>query len=74
MTAPTTGDLLWKKVPTWYLVAEQDRMIVPTTQRFMAARMKANIKSHAVDHTPIVTAPAHVVDIILGAVRSISAG
>ena len=34
MTAPTTGDLLWKKVPTWYLVAEQDRMIVPTTQRF----------------------------------------
>jgi pimeloyl-ACP methyl ester carboxylesterase len=73
MTVPTTGDLLWKKVPTWYLVAEQDRMIVPTTQRFMAERMKAKIKSHAVDHTPIVTAPALVIDIILDAVRSISA-
>ena len=73
MTVPTTGDLLWKQVPTWYLVAEQDRMIVPTTQRFMAERMKAKIKSHAVDHTPIVTAPAPVIDIILDALRAISA-
>jgi pimeloyl-ACP methyl ester carboxylesterase len=73
MTVPTTGDLLWKKVPTWYLLAEHDRMVVPATQRFMAERMKATIKSHAVDHTPIVTAPAPVVDIICDAVRSISA-
>jgi pimeloyl-ACP methyl ester carboxylesterase len=73
MTVPTTGDLLWKKVPSWYLVAEQDRMIVPTTQRFMAERMKAKVKSHAVDHTPIVTAPALVVDIILDALHAISA-
>ena len=27
-------------------------MIVPETQRFMAERMKAKIKAHAVDHTP----------------------
>ena len=32
---------LWKDRPTWFLVAEEDRMIVPETQRFMAARMKA---------------------------------
>ena len=44
MTVPTTGDLLWKKVPTWYLLAEHDRMVVPATQRFMAERMKATIK------------------------------
>jgi hypothetical protein len=23
MTVPTVGPVLWKKVPTWYLVAEQ---------------------------------------------------
>ena len=55
---------LWKDRPTWYLVAEQDRMIVHETQRFMAERMKARVRSHSVDHTPLVTAPSVVVDII----------
>ena len=49
---------LWKDRPTWFLVAEQDRMIVEDNQRFMAERMKARVRSQAVDHTPIVTAPA----------------
>jgi pimeloyl-ACP methyl ester carboxylesterase len=72
MTVPTAGPVLWKKVPTWYFVAEHDRMIVPATQRFMAQRMKAKIKSHAVDHTPIVTAPVPVVDIIREVVQSVA--
>ena len=36
------GQPLWKERPSWFLVAEQDRMIVPDTQRFMAERMKAS--------------------------------
>ncbi len=60
---------LWKDRPSWFLVAEQDRMIVPETQRFMAARMQARVRSLPVDHTPLVTAPGAVVDIILDAVR-----
>jgi hypothetical protein len=35
-----------------------------TTQRFMADRTKAKVKALAVDHTPCITAPAAVVDII----------
>jgi pimeloyl-ACP methyl ester carboxylesterase len=73
MTVATAGPVLWKRVPTWYLVAEHDHMIVPATQRFMAERMKATIKSHAVDHTRILTAPAPVVDIIREAVQSVAA-
>ena len=46
-------------------------MIVPATQRTMAERMKAEIKTHAVDHTPIVTAPGAVVDIIRDAIRAV---
>ena len=61
---------LWKDRPSWFLVAEQDRMIVPETQRFMAARMQARVRSLPVDHTPLVTAPGAVVDIILDAVRN----
>ena len=48
----------WKSKPTWYLLAEEDRMINPKTQYFMAERMKATIRSFAVDHTPLLTAPA----------------
>ena len=72
MTVPTEGPVLWKTVPTWYLVAEHDHMIVPDTQRFMAARINATIRSHAVDHTPIITAPGPVVDIIHEAVESVA--
>ncbi|MET4256012.1 hypothetical protein ABIC09_000940 [Bradyrhizobium sp. S3.12.5] len=47
-------------------------MIVPETQRYMAERMKANIRAFPVDHTPSVTAPAAVTDIIRDAVRTVS--
>ena len=57
----------WKKTPSWYLIAEEDRMIIPETQRFMATRMDATIRSHRVDHTPMYTAPELVVDVILEA-------
>ena len=60
----------WKSKPTWYLVAEEDRMINPKTQHFMAERMKATVQSFAVDHTPLLTAPDKVADIILEAAKA----
>lgn len=60
---------MWKTIPSWYLIAEEDRMILPETQRFMAGRMGANILSYAVDHTPMHTAPDLVVDVIMTAAR-----
>lgn len=54
----------WKTKPAWYLLAEEDRMINPKTQRFMAERMKATIRSSSVDHTPLLTAPDEVATII----------
>jgi pimeloyl-ACP methyl ester carboxylesterase len=59
---------LWKDRPSWFLVAEEDRMIVEDNHRFMAERMKARVRSHPVDHTPLVTAPSTVVDIIREAI------
>jgi pimeloyl-ACP methyl ester carboxylesterase len=64
--APTP---LWKSKPSWYLVAEEDRMINPKTQHFMADRMGATVRPHPVDHTPMYSAPALVVDVILEAAR-----
>jgi pimeloyl-ACP methyl ester carboxylesterase len=65
---------LWKDRPTWFLVAEQDRMIVHETQRFMAERMQAKVRSHRVDHAPMVSAPTVVVDIIREAIAEEVAG
>jgi len=65
--APRPG---WRSKPSWYLIAEQDRMISPVTQLFMAKRMGAHIRSENLDHTPMVTAPERVTDIILEAVSS----
>jgi hypothetical protein len=36
----------------------------------MAERMKATIRSFAVDHTPLLTAPDNVVDVILEAAKA----
>jgi pimeloyl-ACP methyl ester carboxylesterase len=60
---------LWKDRPSWYFIAEKDRMIPAETQRFMARRMNARVRSLPTDHTPLVTAPGLVTDLILEAVR-----
>jgi len=65
---------LWKDRPAWFLVAEEDRMIVEDNHRFMAKRMKAQVRSHPVDHTPLVTAPSYVLDIIREAIGEVVKG
>ncbi|HEV7135558.1 MAG TPA: alpha/beta hydrolase [Steroidobacteraceae bacterium] len=65
---------LWRDRPTWYLLAELDRMIVADSQRFMAARMRAQVRSHAVDHAPMVTAPGIVLDVLAEALSAVRSG
>lgn len=59
-----TDDPAWKKKPSWFLVAERDRIIAPETQRFMAHRAGSHILAAEVDHTPLATAPDGVVPTI----------
>jgi pimeloyl-ACP methyl ester carboxylesterase len=63
----------WRTKPSWYLVAQDDRMINPATQLFLSRRMGAQVRSEKVDHTPLVTAPELVVDMILQAVTHVGA-
>ncbi len=62
----------WRSTPSWFLIAEEDRMINPKTQHFMAKRMGATARPLAVDHTPLLSAPQKVVDIILEAKQAVS--
>lgn len=62
----------WHDLPSWYLLAERDRMIPRETQAFMAERMGATRHSHPLDHTPSVTAPALVAALIRQAIDAVA--
>jgi hypothetical protein len=49
-------------------------MILRETQLFMAERMKAQVRSIPADHTPIVSSPGAVVDIIREAIGEVVKG
>jgi pimeloyl-ACP methyl ester carboxylesterase len=64
--APTPA---WRTKPSWFLLAEEDRMINPKTLHFMADRMRAKVYSYPVDHSPMYAEPNLVIDVILDAAR-----
>ncbi|MGW4849505.1 alpha/beta fold hydrolase [Nocardia brasiliensis] len=54
----------WKTLPSWTLVAADDRMIPPAGQREMAARMKATVVESPGSHAIALSQPQAVVDLI----------
>lgn len=60
----------WKTKPSWYLIAEEDRMINPATQKFLAHRMGAQVRSEKVDHASLITAP----ELVVGTIKQAMAG
>jgi pimeloyl-ACP methyl ester carboxylesterase len=64
----------WKTKPSWYLIAEDDRMINPKAQRFLAERMRARIRSEKVDHVPMETAPGPVIEMFQDALNAVTSG
>jgi pimeloyl-ACP methyl ester carboxylesterase len=57
----------WKKKPSWYLVATDDRMIPPPAQRFMSKRAGAKVVESAGSHAIYVSRPSEVAAIIKNA-------
>lgn len=60
----------WKEKPSWFLIAEKDRMVSPETQRFAAKRMRSKIVSLPVDHTPLASRPDAVAELIIKAANN----
>ena len=54
----------WKKKPSWYLVATDDRMIPPAAQRLMSERAGAKVAESAGSHAIYVSRPQEVAAII----------
>ena len=66
----TVSRPLWRGRPSWYLVADEDRMISADNQRFMAERMGATIATGSLDHAPMIAAPGAVTQVILAAIQA----
>ncbi|MEU9063012.1 alpha/beta hydrolase [Streptomyces sp. NPDC048430] len=64
----------WKKLPTWYLIATEDRNIPPKVQRWMAARAKAHTVTVHAPHAAAVSDPRAVADLIDKAAHAVSTG
>jgi pimeloyl-ACP methyl ester carboxylesterase len=64
------GTSAWKSIPSWYLVASEDRAINPDLQRFMAKRMSATTAEVNASHVPFITQPREVAKIINAAAKA----
>jgi pimeloyl-ACP methyl ester carboxylesterase len=73
--APTSGsvfgtsmtDAAWRHKSSWYVVAENDRMINPDYERFAAKRMGAKVLSLPTSHVPMLSKPDEVAAFIADA-------
>ena len=62
----------WKVKPSWYLVAEDDKMIPPPAQRLMSKRAGATVTEVPGSHAVYVSRPDAVAAVIEQAARAIA--
>jgi len=67
------SEAAWKKRPSWYLVATEDRMIPPPAQRQMATRAGATVEEAKGSHAIYVSQPKAVANIIERAAEKVRA-
>lgn len=60
----------WKNKPSWYQISENDRMIPPEAERWMAERMKATTISLPASHASLVSQPKAIADLIAQAAKA----
>ena len=62
-----SGVPAWKTIPSWFLVATEDRIIPPEAERFMAARAGATTVEVRSSHVPMISKPLTVIALIKAA-------
>jgi pimeloyl-ACP methyl ester carboxylesterase len=69
LTEPSGQRPLWREVPSWFLIGDQDRTIPPALQRFMAERAGARrtVEVPGASHAITVSQPGATAELILEA-------
>jgi pimeloyl-ACP methyl ester carboxylesterase len=70
--ASVEGAPAWKSIPSWYVVARNDRVIKPELQRFMAERMGARTSEVDSSHVAYVSHPNEIARLIDEAASSVA--
>ena len=65
------GPAAWRTIPSWYLLATQDRTIPPMTQAYMAERAHAEVTRVRSSHVAMQSRPAATTRLILRAARAV---
>lgn len=65
-----SGPPAWRSIPSWYMIARQDRAIPPAAQRFMAERAGSHQIEIDSSHAAPVSHPQEVADLIRTAATS----
>lgn len=66
------GPAAWRTIPSWYLLATEDKTIPPKTQEYMAGRAHATTIRVRASHVAMVSRPAAATNLILAAARAVS--
>jgi pimeloyl-ACP methyl ester carboxylesterase len=68
---PSGERSLWSEVPSWFLVGEEDHIIPPALQRYMADRAGARrtVEIPGASHGAVVSQPDAIAELILEAAR-----
>ena len=66
-----SGPAAWEGIPSWYVVASEDRTIPPATQRFMAERAGATTIEIRSSHVVMMSHPKQVSDVIESAAAAV---
>ena len=64
-----SGEPAWETIPSWFLVAKQDRTIPPQAERAMAERAGATTVAIDSSHVAMMSHPRAVTRLILKAAR-----
>jgi pimeloyl-ACP methyl ester carboxylesterase len=70
--AASTPQAAWHTVPSWYLVATEDRAINPDLERFYAKRMKAHTTEVKSSHIIYIAHPEAVAKVIEEAAKAVN--
>ena len=61
------GAATWHKLPSWFVLTTNDRMVSPELQKFEAKRMESTVVEIAASHVPFLVKPAEVAKAIIAA-------
>ncbi|MER6948188.1 alpha/beta hydrolase [Nonomuraea sp. NPDC000554] len=68
----TTTGAAWHTIPSWALVATQDKAIPPALERFFYKRAKSHVyEAKGASHVPVISQPGLVTSVIKDAARAV---